>query len=60
LNNSGSAEIILQSVTSKLRNSVIDWELTDEEKEFQRFIWMQKSIKSIDKILERYYKENPK
>ncbi len=60
LNISVSAAIILQSVTSKLRNSTIDWQLTEEEKEFQRLIWMQKSIKSIDKILERYYEENPK
>lgn len=55
LNISVSAAIILQSVTSKLRNSTINWQLTEEEKEFQRLIWMQKSIKSIDKILERYY-----
>jgi len=60
LNISVSAAIILQSVTSKLRGSNIDWQLTEEEKEVQQFIWMQKSIKSIDKILERYYKENPK
>ena len=60
LNISVSAAIILQSVTSKLRNSTIGWKLTEEEKEFQRLIWMQKSIKSIDKILERYYEENPK
>lgn len=60
LNISVSAAIILQSVTSKLRNSTIDWELTEEEKELQQLIWMQKSIKSIDKILERYYQENPK
>ncbi|NQY28381.1 MAG: RNA methyltransferase [Flavobacteriaceae bacterium] len=60
LNISVSAAIILQSVTSKLRNSTIDWQLTEEEKEFQRFIWMQKSIKSIDKILARYYEQNPK
>ncbi|PHS09418.1 MAG: rRNA methyltransferase [Kordia sp.] len=60
LNISVSAAIILQSVTSKLRNSTIDWKLTAEEIEFQRFIWMQKSIKSIDKILARYYEENPK
>jgi len=60
LNISVSAAIILQSITSKLRNSAIDWNLTEEEIEEQRLIWMQKSIKSIDKILERYYEENPK
>jgi len=60
LNISVSAAIILQSVTSKLRNSEINWKLTPEEIELQRLIWMQKSIKSIDKILERYYEKNPK
>lgn len=55
LNISVSAAIILQSITSKLRNSTINWQLTEEEKEEQRLIWMQKSIKSIDKILERYH-----
>lgn len=60
LNISVSAAIILQSVTSKLRNSEINWKLTPEEIELQRLIWMQKSIKSIDKILERYYDKNPK
>ncbi len=54
LNISVSAAIILQSLTTKLKKSSINWQLTEEEKEFQRFIWMQKSIKSIDNILERY------
>jgi len=60
LNISVSAAIILQSVTSKLRNSTIDWHLTEEEIEEQRLVWVQKSIKSIDKIMERYYEKNPK
>ena len=55
LNISVSAAIILQSVTSKLRNSNLDWKLSEDEKEEQRLIWMKNSIKSIDKILERYY-----
>ena len=55
LNISVSAAIILQSVTSKLRNSNLDWKLSEEEKEEQRLIWMKNSIKSIDNILERYY-----
>ena len=58
LNISVSAAIILQSLTSKLKNSAINWQLTDGEKELQRFVWMQKSIKSIDKILARYHDEN--
>lgn len=58
LNISVSAAIVLQSLTARLRKSEVAWQLTEEEKELQRFIWMQKSIKSIDKILERYVKEN--
>jgi len=60
LNISVSAAIILQSVTSKLRNSTVDWKLTAAEVELQRFIWMQRSIKSIDAILERYYEDGAK
>ncbi len=57
LNISVSAAIVLQSLTARLRKSTVSWQLTEEEKEFQRFIWMQKSIRSIDKILERYNQE---
>lgn len=55
LNISVSAAIILQSLTSRLRNSDLNWELSEVEKEEQHLIWMQNSIKSIDKILERYH-----
>lgn len=57
LNISVSAAIVLQSLTARLRKSTVSWQLTEEEKEFQRFIWMQKSIRSIDKILGRYNQE---
>jgi tRNA (guanosine-2'-O-)-methyltransferase len=59
LNISVSAAIILHAVTFKMRKSNINWKLTNTEKEFQRLIWMKNSIKSIDKILDRYYDENP-
>lgn len=55
LNISVSAAIVLQSITSKLRSSTLDWQLSAAEKEHQKLIWVQKSIKSIDKIMERYY-----
>lgn len=58
LNISVSAAIILQSLTTKLKKSTVNWQLTEEEKELQRFIWMQKSIKSIDNILARYHANN--
>ncbi|MGB0896816.1 MAG: TrmH family RNA methyltransferase [Flavobacteriaceae bacterium] len=60
LNISVSAAIILQSLTTKLRNSDLNWKLTEDEKEEQQLIWMQNSIKSIDNILERYNKSNTK
>jgi len=57
LNISVSAAIILQTVTTKLRKSAVKWQLTDEEKEYYQLHWMKKSIKSIDKILARFYSE---
>ena len=54
LNISVSAAIILQDVTQKLRASDLDWQLSDKEKLDKRFDWCKKTIKSFDKILERY------
>lgn len=54
LNISVSAAIILQHLTTKLRQSDITWRLTEEEQYVQQFEWMKKSIKSIDRILKRY------
>ncbi len=54
LNISVSAAIILQSLTNKLKNSDLDWKLTEEEKLEKRLDWSKKSIKSIDAILKRY------
>ncbi|TVZ54977.1 tRNA (guanosine-2'-O-)-methyltransferase [Lutibacter sp. Hel_I_33_5] len=56
LNISVAAAIILQNVTEKLRNSTIDWELTNQEKEILYFNWVKKTIKNVDKIEELYYK----
>jgi len=54
LNISVSAAIILQNVTQKLRASNLDWQLSHDEKLDKRFDWCKKTIKSFDKILERY------
>ena len=54
LNISVSAAIILQDVTQKLRASNINWQLTEAEKLQKRYDWCKKTIKSFDKILERY------
>ena len=57
LNISVAAAIILQDITTKLRASNIEWQLTTREKEVLYFDWVQKSIKSIKKISERYQSE---
>jgi len=54
LNISVSAAIILQDVTQKLKASNIKWQLTETEKLRKRYDWCKKTIKSFDKILERY------
>lgn len=55
LNISVSAAIILQNVTSKLRKSNIDWQLTEAELFEKRFDWIKKTIKNYDQKVERYY-----
>lgn len=55
LNISVSAAIILQHVTSKLRKSNINWQLTEAELIEKRFDWIKKTIKNYDQIIERYY-----
>ena len=57
LNISVAAAIILQSVTERMRASDVDWRLTDEDKFLKKVDWMEKTIKSIDKVKERYYSE---
>ena len=57
LNISVSVAIILQHVVSQLKRSEIDWSLTQEEQFEVLFEWTKKSIKSVDQIIERYYKK---
>lgn len=54
LNISVSAAIILQCLTTVLRESHLPWTLSDNEKLEKRLDWTKKSIKSIDAILARY------
>lgn len=58
LNISVSAAIIIQDITSRLRQSTINWNLTDEELLAKRLAWAKNSIKAINRIEERYYEEN--
>jgi len=57
LNISVAAAIILQSTTEKLKKSNTKWQLSAVEKEVAYLKWLEKSIKSIKKIKEHYFKE---
>ena len=57
LNISSSAAIIVQHLTSKLRNSDIEWRLTEEEILEKRIDWAEKSIKDIDFISKKYFEK---
>ncbi len=57
LNVSVAAAIVLQSVSTRLRDSEIEWQLTEEEKFLKKIDWMEKTIRSIKKIQERYLEE---
>lgn len=58
LNISVAAAIILQDVTTKLRESTINWQLTNQEKKVLYFDWVKKTIKNVDKIEEYYFNNN--
>ncbi len=55
LNISVSAAIVLQHVTTKLKQTDIDWKLSLEEQQQKRLDWIKKTIKSYDEIVERFY-----
>ena len=55
LNISVSAAIILQYVTTKLKQTDINWQLTKEEILIKRLDWCKKTIKSYDEIVERFF-----
>ncbi len=58
LNISVAAAIILQTLVSKLKDSDIDWELSEQEKNQIRLHWAKMSIRSSTKIIERFNKTN--
>jgi tRNA (guanosine-2'-O-)-methyltransferase len=55
LNISVSAAIIIQNLTNRLRNSDIDWHLSEKEILRKRLAWAKNSIKDIKRIEERYF-----
>ena len=60
LNISVSAAIIIQDITTRLRQSNINWQLTEEEVLEKRLDWTRKSIKDIEFIEKKFHelKEN--
>jgi tRNA (guanosine-2'-O-)-methyltransferase len=57
LNISVSTAIILQHVTTKLRQSDVSWQLTLEEQQEKRLDWIKKTIKSYEEITTHYYNQ---
>ncbi|CAL2087034.1 RNA methyltransferase [Tenacibaculum sp. 190524A05c] len=55
LNISVAAAIILQDVTTRLRKSDINWQLTEEEKNETYAKWIESSIKNLEKHKSFYY-----
>ena len=56
LNISVSASLVLSHLASTLRCSDVDWELTNEEKLNLKLEWYKKSVKSGEKIINRFKK----
>jgi len=54
LNISVSAAIIINNLTSRLRNSSVKWQLTDEELLAKKIDWARKTIKDIDSVTARF------
>ena len=53
-NISVSAAIILHSLTEKLRNSDIDWQLSTKEKEELKLEWLKQTIKSSEMLIKEF------
>ena len=58
LNISVSAAIIIQNLMNRLRNSDINWQLSEEDILEKRLQWARSSIKDIKRLEARYYQEN--
>ena len=57
LNISVSAAIIIQDITTRLRQSGVNWKLSENELLEKRLAWAKNSIKDIKRIEERFYSE---
>lgn len=57
LNISVAAAITLNDVTSRLRKTSVNWQLSEAEKRVLYFEWIKNTIKNPDKLIEYYHKE---
>ena len=57
LNISVSAAIILQDVVTRLKQSNVDWQLSEEEKFEIELLWTKNTLKSSEEIIKRYYEQ---
>ncbi|MCA6422900.1 MAG: RNA methyltransferase [Flavobacterium sp.] len=57
LNISVSAAIIIQDITTRLRQTNVNWKLSEDETLEKRLLWAKNSIKDIKRIEERYFSE---
>ena len=55
LNVSVAAAIILNDLTTRLRDSNINWKLSEGEKNEKRLDWCKKTINNVDQIIDRFY-----
>ena len=58
LNVSVSAAIIMQHLTSKLRQSDMDWQLSKDDQLDKRLDWAKKTLKNHDKLVRRFYENS--
>lgn len=54
LNVSVSAAICIREMMKRLKQSDIEWQLSDDEKDELRLDWYKKSVRSLDSLLQRY------
>lgn len=58
LNVSVSVAVTIHHLTQRLRNSAINWPLSDEEKDKLMLEWLRLSIKRVDLIEKKFYELN--
>jgi len=58
-NISVSVALTLYDITTRLRNSSIDWKLTEEEQILLKLDWMRNSVENADALERRFFHEHP-